>query len=91
MASTPRLLDKGLIQLAGRFMEGHPAYHLTPLGIVVAKLIQSGLREFNADKLVDAVTEAVPPASAADGGEQSHALEQVAGPVSNGESSPPAQ
>lgn len=48
MASTPRLLDKGLIKLVGRFVEGHPAYHLTPLGMVVAKRIQSGLPEFQA-------------------------------------------
>ena len=91
MASTPRLLDKGLIQLAGKFEEGQPAYHLTPLGMVVAKLIHSGLREFNADKPVDAVTEAVPPTNAADGGEQSYALEPAAGPVSNEKSSLPAQ
>lgn len=68
MLSTPRLLDKGLIQLAGRFVEGHPAYHLTPLGMVVAKLVQSGLREFNADKPIETVSEAVPPVSAAEGG-----------------------
>ncbi|MDD5435067.1 MAG: hypothetical protein PH343_06530 [Nitrospira sp.] len=61
MASTPRLLDKGLIQLAGIFLEGHPAYRLTPLGIVVAKLVQSGLPEFKAQKPVEAVTEASPP------------------------------
>lgn len=67
MASTPRLLDKGLIQLAGRFVDGNPAYRLTPLGTVVAKLVQSGLREFNEDKPVDTVTEAVPPVSASDG------------------------
>ena len=91
MASTPRLLDKGLIQLAGKFVEGYPAYHLTPLGMVVAKLVQSGLREFNADKPVDAVADAIPITNVDDGDEQSHALEPAAGSVSNGESSPPAQ
>jgi hypothetical protein len=68
MASTPRLLDKGLIQLAGRFVEGHPAYHLTPLGMVVAKLVQSGLREFNADQPIGVITETVPAANTSDGG-----------------------
>ena len=58
MASTPRLLDKGLIQLAGTFAEGNPAYHLTPLGMVVAKLVQSGLRKFIADKPVESVSDA---------------------------------
>ena len=91
MASTPRLLDKGLIQLAGKFVEGYPAYHLTPLGMVVAKRVQSGLREFNADKPVDAVAEAIPIPNVDEGGEQLHALEPAAGSVSNGESSPPAQ
>ncbi|MHB1033186.1 MAG: hypothetical protein ACYC35_04090 [Pirellulales bacterium] len=91
MASMPRLLDKGLIQLAGRFVEGQPAYQLTPLGMVVAKLVQSGLREFNADKPVNAVTDAIPSPNVDHGGEQSHPLEPAAGSVSNAESSPPAQ
>lgn len=64
MASTPRLLDKGLIKLEGRFVEGHPAYHLTPLGMVVAKLVQSGLREFKADIPTEEIkkTDATPTA-----------------------------
>ena len=65
MASTPRLLDKGLIQLAGTFAEGNPAYHLTPLGMVVAKLVQSGLRKFIADKPVESVPDAPTPDGAA--------------------------
>lgn len=68
MASTPRLLDKGLIKLEGRFVEGHPAYHLTPLGMVVAKLVQSGLREFNADTPPQDIKEAAPPSDASEGG-----------------------
>jgi hypothetical protein len=64
IASTPRLLDKGLIKLEGRFVEGHPAYHLTPLGMVVAKLVQSGLREFKMDTPADEIkkTDAAPSA-----------------------------
>jgi len=91
MASTPRLLDKGIIKLAGRFVEGHPAYHLTPLGMVVAKLVQSGLQEFKADVPIEKISEAIPQANELGGGEQSHTLEPAAGPVSNGGSSPPAQ
>jgi hypothetical protein len=91
MASTTRLLDKGLIHLAGRFIEGHPAYHLTQFGMVVAKLVQSGLREFNADKPVNAVADAIPNSNVDDDDEQSDALEPAAGSVSKGESSPPAQ
>lgn len=49
MASIPRLLDKQLIQVMGEFEEGHPAYHPTPLGRVVAQLVKSGLRKFKAD------------------------------------------
>lgn len=49
MASIPRLLDKQLIKLIGEFQEGHPAYHPTPLGRVVAQLVKSGLRQFKAD------------------------------------------
>lgn len=49
MASIPRLLDKQLIIVLGEFEEGHPAYHLTPLGRIVAQLVKSGLRKFKAD------------------------------------------
>ena len=61
MASTPRLLDKGLIQLAGTFAEGIPAYHLTPLGMVVAKLVQSGLRKFSANTPGASVSDVAAP------------------------------
>ncbi len=44
-----RLLDKQLIQVVGEFEEGDPAYHPTPLGRVVAQLVKSGLRQFEAD------------------------------------------
>jgi hypothetical protein len=46
MASIPRLLDKQLIQCVGEFEEGHPAYQPTPLGLVVASLVKSGLMKF---------------------------------------------
>ncbi len=46
MASIPRLLDKQLIKVIGEFEEGHPAYHPTPLGRIVAQLVKSGLRKF---------------------------------------------
>lgn len=46
MAAIPRLLDKQLIKVVGQFEKGHPAYHPTPLGKVVAKLVESGLRSF---------------------------------------------
>ncbi len=48
MAGMPRLLDKGIIRVVGKFDEGHPGYQLTALGNVVAKLVQSGLRELKA-------------------------------------------
>lgn len=38
-----RLLDKGVIRVAGRFPEGHPGYELTPLGRQVAILARAGL------------------------------------------------
>lgn len=49
MVSLPRLLDKGLIHVAGEFEEGNPAYKPTPLGLVVAKIVESGLQKFQAD------------------------------------------
>jgi len=49
MASIPRLLDKQLIKVEGEFEEGHPAYQLTPLGRIVAQLVKSRLRKFQAD------------------------------------------
>jgi len=50
MISIPRLLDKQLIKVVGEFEEGHPAYHPTPLGQVVAGIVKSSLRKFKADK-----------------------------------------
>jgi hypothetical protein len=52
MTSIPRLLDKGVIVLAGKFSEGHPAYVLTQLGFFVAKMVQSGQKEFVADPVL---------------------------------------
>ncbi len=49
MVSIPRLLDKGLICVAGEFEEGNPAYLPTPLGLVVAKIVESGLQKFQSD------------------------------------------
>ena len=46
MASTTRLLDKGIIKLVGQFEEGHPAYQTTPFGNVIAKLVKSNLRKY---------------------------------------------
>ena len=53
MVSIPRLLDKQLIKVVGEFEEGHPAYHPTPLGRVVADIVKSGLQRFIADKQED--------------------------------------
>lgn len=53
MAAIPRLLDKQLIKVVGEFEEGHPAYYPTPLGLVVAKLVKSGLRQFKSDSKED--------------------------------------
>src|SRR6266516_1359146 len=39
MAAIPRLLDKQIIVLRGRFPEGHPAYGWTPLGYEVVRRI----------------------------------------------------
>ena len=49
IASVPRLLDKGLVCVAGQFDEGYSAYRLTPLGSVVAKFVESGLQSFKSD------------------------------------------
>jgi len=49
MAAIPRLLDKQLIKVVGQFDKGHPAYHPTPLGLVVIKLVESGLPSFTPD------------------------------------------
>lgn len=50
MAAIPRLLDKQLIQLAGRFTEGHPGYRWTPLGQAVLRLVQFEVRTFEANR-----------------------------------------
>lgn len=49
MVSIPRLLDKGLIRVIGEFEAGNPAYPPTPLGLVVAKIVESGLHKFHSD------------------------------------------
>ena len=48
MDSIPRLLDKGLIKLVGKFSQGGAGYLLTPLGSVVAKLAKN-VPEFKPD------------------------------------------
>jgi hypothetical protein len=48
--ATSRLLDKGVIKLAGEFEENKPAYTFTPFGYVVHQAINSGLRKFEAQK-----------------------------------------
>jgi hypothetical protein len=50
IVSIPRLLDKQLIRVFGEFEAGYPAYVPTPLGFVVAKLVESGLPKLKADK-----------------------------------------
>jgi hypothetical protein len=50
LVSIPRLLDKQLIRVVGEFEEGFPAYQPTPLGYVVAKLVEGGLKKIKADK-----------------------------------------
>ena len=50
LVSIPRLLDKQLIRVVGEFEAGFPAYQPTPLGYVVAKLVEGGLRKIRADK-----------------------------------------
>lgn len=50
MAAIPRLLDKQLIELAGRFLAGHPAYRWTHLGHAVLRLVQSEIPTFSADQ-----------------------------------------
>ena len=57
--ATQRLLDKQLIKLVGEF-EGadkdKPAFAFTPLGVVVHKLVNTGLRKFGSPK-----ADAAPP------------------------------
>jgi hypothetical protein len=49
LVSIPRLLDKQLIRVVGEFEQGFPAYQLTPLGYIVAKVVQAGLQKIKAD------------------------------------------
>lgn len=48
--ATQRLLDKGLIRVMGEFDEDKPAFGFTPLGFIVSKAVNSGLRKFNSQK-----------------------------------------
>ncbi|MHB8766298.1 MAG: hypothetical protein ACYDA8_18425 [Deferrisomatales bacterium] len=50
LVSVPRLLDKQLIRVVGEFEEGFPAYQPTPLGYVVAKIVERGLRRISGEK-----------------------------------------
>lgn len=84
LVSIPRLLDKQLIRVVGQFEAGYPAYQPTPLGYVVAKLVESGLRKLKADATKDSQP-------SHENAEQSRAPEPAAGSASNGESSPPAR
>ena len=45
--ATGRLLDKGVIKLAGEFNSEKPAFMFTPLGFVVKQLATSTLQQFN--------------------------------------------
>jgi len=60
--ATSRLLDKGLIRLAGEFPDDKPAFMFTPLGFIVHRRVNAGLRQFGAPAKPDAVQ---PPAASA--------------------------
>jgi hypothetical protein len=62
MQSMPRLLDKGLIQVVGEFDGAGPAYHWTPLGLIVANLVATRLTKFKADPDSEKKTESANPA-----------------------------
>lgn len=49
MLSLPRLLDKGIIKLAGKFPEGHTAYQWTLLGLQVCHLVKQELPTLKRD------------------------------------------
>lgn len=53
LTAIPRLLDKGLIMVAGEFEDGTVAYRETDIGRVVASIAASGLRKFTADRSPD--------------------------------------
>lgn len=44
--ATSRMLDKGLIRVAGEFSSGKPAFVFTPLGFVVHQAVKGGLKQF---------------------------------------------
>jgi hypothetical protein len=48
-----RLLGKGLIRLAGEFDPGKPAFQFTPLGVIVLRHVNGGLRRFTAQTSLD--------------------------------------
>ena len=53
LSAIPRLLDKGVLQLAGSFDLGCPAYMWTPLGYAVAQRVKQGLPEYALPKPED--------------------------------------
>ena len=59
--ATSRLLDKGIIRLAGEFEQEKPAFTFTPLGYVIHQAVNGGLRKFEADA-APAEIEATPDA-----------------------------
>lgn len=46
----PRLLDKGMIVLRGKFDDGNPCYGWTELGLVAARIALKGIPEFKIKK-----------------------------------------
>lgn len=48
-SATSRLLDKGIIKLAGEFPENKPAFAFTPFGYIVQQVVNLSLRKFEAD------------------------------------------
>lgn len=46
----PRLLDKGMIVLRGKFDDGNPCYSWTELGLLAAQVAKKGLPQFKIDK-----------------------------------------
>lgn len=44
--ATSRLLDKGLIRVAGEFPGNKPAFTFTPLGYIVHQIVNTGLKQF---------------------------------------------
>ena len=70
LTTIPRLLDRQLVRLVGRFeveaqdssrplkgFDGYGAFVLTPLGLVVAKFVKSGMRTYKADKPTELKTD----------------------------------